>query len=124
MLAILGNCSSAIDTACTIPVFPGNYTEESLQACKESATKFLEDYRACANITDYRERCDCILNNITSINYAECQISLINLGLEQLDLTKYKCVSGETFIYWQDQPILKTLNFQPSLPARGQTMKV
>ena len=85
-----------------MPVFPGDYTEKSLQSCKKSATLFLNDYVVCAKIADYSARCDCLLNNIAEINYTNCNPQLIRQGLDVYNIARNNCITGDTLLFRQD----------------------
>ena len=100
-IATLGDCERSIDEACRMPVFPGDYTEKSLQACKKSATLFLNDYVVCAKIADYSARCGCLLNDITEINYTDCNPQLIRQGLDVYNTARNNCITGDTLLFFR-----------------------
>ena len=94
-LKTLGDCENTLLSACTVPNLPGNFTTDSLDECRNSASQFRKDYDACTKILDGSVRCDCILNNITAIDSSKCSISVINEVYDKIVDIRLACLTGD-----------------------------
>ena len=92
----LGDCKADIFSSCTVPDLPGNHTLDSLDYCRNLSTTFRSDFRDCAEILDFTDRCDCI-RKMTEISNSKCNIKVINEVYETIQDARAECILGKTY---------------------------